>query len=242
MNNLQILLLALTAGAATFLGVYIGSSRDYGEKGIAFGSGFAAIIMILISGFELIPAAVRAGGYLESGLFVLAGIALIALANYIIPHLHAVHEIQNCSQRCLVRASYLIAIGLVLHDFPEGFAIPSSFGASSSLGLTVIISSFFHNIPEGYAMTVTSSSIKGGFGYKAAAWSTLASLSGAFLGLVLLSLFDGLNVIFLSIAAGAMLYISFHELMPLALKHKEKRSIFWGGVMAVGLFLLLDFI
>lgn len=237
MNNYLVILSALVAGAATFLGVFLGNWRNYGERAIAFGSAFAAATMVLISGVKLIPAAISAGGWVESGIFVVIGAAVIALANYIIPHLHTVHDIRNCDDRSLAKASYLIAIGLVLHDFPEGFAIPSSFSASNTLGLTVIISSFLHNIPEGYAMTIASSHIKGGFGYKSATFSTLASLTGAILGIILINSFSGFNVIFLSIAAGAMLYISFHELIPLALKHKEKTAMFWGGAVALTIFL-----
>ncbi len=242
MNNASIIILSIIAGAATFLGVFIGNLRNYGEKAIAFGSAFAAAIMILISSFELIPEAIHTGGWIKSGAFVLAGIILIALASSIIPHIHTFNEIKNCDQRCLARASYLIAIGLVLHDFPEGFAIPSSFSASSTLGFTVIISSFLHNIPEGYAMTVASNGIKNGFGYKSAVFSTLASLLGAILGIVLINSFSGFNVIFLSIAAGAMLYISFHELIPLAFKHKEKNAMFWGSILAVAVFIVLGLI
>ncbi len=242
MNNFGIITLALVAGAATFVGVFIGSRRNYGDKAITFGSAFAAAIMVLISGFELIPEAIRFGSYASSGIYIIVGIIFIALANYIIPHLHTVHDINNCDQRCLVRASYLIAIGLVLHDFPEGFAIPSSFSASSSIGLTVIISSFLHNIPEGYAMTVASANIKDGFGYKSAAFSTLASLVGAILGTILINSFDGFLVVFLSVAAGAMLYISFHELLPMAIKNKEKLMLISGASLAVVVFILLDVI
>ncbi len=240
MNNLAIIILALVAGAATFLGVFIGNRCDYGEKAIAFGSAFAAAIMVLISGIELIPAAIKSGGWLESGIFVIIGMGIIALANYIIPHLHTVHDIRNCDQRCLVKASYLIAIGLILHDFPEGFAIPSSFSASSSIGLTVIISSFLHNIPEGYAMTVASGQIKGGFSYKSAAFATLAYITGAVFGIILINSFAGLSVVFLSIAAGAMLYISFHELLPMSIKEKHKKSLLFGIGTAVIIFLLLN--
>jgi ZIP family zinc transporter len=242
MNNAHIIILSLIAGAATFLGVWLGSRHNYGEKTAAFGASFAATIMLLISGVELIPASISDGGLVKSGIFVIIGVLIIALANYVVPHLHAFHDIKNCDQKCMLRASYLIAIGLVLHDFPEGFAIPASFGSSASLGAVVIISSFLHNIPEGYAMTVASRGIKGGFCYKSAAFSTLASFSGAILGIVLINYFTHINAIFLAVAAGAMLYISFHELIPMALKHKEKTAMLWGAAVALILFFLLGLI
>ncbi len=241
MNNLYVIILAIIAGAATFLGVWIGSRRDYGEKTSVFGASFAAMIMLLISGVELIPASISDGGIYKSSLFVIAGILLIAIANAIIPHMHAFHEIKNCDQKCMLRASYLIAIGLILHDFPEGFAIPASFGSSTSLGLVVIISSFLHNIPEGYAMTAASRGLKGGFCYKSAVFSTLASLAGAVLGIVLIEYFSHINYIFLSVAAGAMLYISCHELMPMAFKSKHNDSFAYGTIVAIITFVALSY-
>lgn len=240
MSNVNIIILSLTAGAATFLGVFLGSSGRHSSKTIALGSSFAAVIMLLISAVELIPASIFEGGLVKSGLFVAAGAFVIAIANYYIPHLHTFHDIKNCDNKCLIKASYLIAIGLVLHDFPEGFAIPASFTSSSSLGTAVIISSFLHNIPEGYAMTVASHGIKGGFGYKSATYSTFASLSGSILGILLIDCFESINFIFLAVAAGAMLYIAFHELMPLAVKYKEKTAMLWGGALAVAVFLFLN--
>lgn len=242
MSSLNIILLSLVAGGATFFGVWLGLRHNYGEKTAAFGASFAATIMLLISGVELIPASISDGGFIKSVEFVIIGVLIIALANYIIPHLHTFHDIKNCDQKCMLRASYLIAIGLILHDFPEGFAIPASFGSSASLGLVVIISSFLHNIPEGYAMTVASRGIKGGFCYKSALFSALASLSGAVLGIILIKYFAHINAIFLAVAAGAMLYISFHELIPMALRHKEKTAMLWGGAVAVILFFLLGLI
>ncbi len=242
MNNFNVLILAVVAGAATFLGVALGKWRNYGERSVAYGSAFAATIMILISAVELIPEAVNSGGWAKSGLFVVLGIALIALANNLIPHLHTVNEIKSCKERDLMRASYLIAIGLVLHDFPEGFAIPSSFAASNALGITLVISSFLHNIPEGYTMTVTSCKMEGKFSYKTAFLSGSASVLGAVLGLYLVNAYSGFNVIFLSLAAGAMLYISLHELLPFALRHKEKTALLWGSASALIVFILLNYI
>lgn len=241
MNSFYIIISALTAGAATFLGVFIGVRKNYREKGVAFGSAFAATIMVLISIFELIPAAASTGGWSKATLYILIGAAVLAVANYFIPHLHSVKDIRSCDQRCLAQASYLIVIGMILHDFPEGFAIPGSFDHSASLGLLVFLTSFIHNVPEGYTMTIGSGLSKA-FYYRSAALSTLSTTLGAVLGLVLLEVFAGISGLFLAFTAGAMLYISFHELLPIAWRHREKKAMFNGFVVALLIFLLLSFI
>lgn len=237
---LTILFLALIAGSATFLGVLVGY-RAKGRKNIAFGLSFAGAIMILISVFELIPAANRESNILNTIFFVIVGAAVVSAVNFLIPHIHAIREIENYKERNFFRLSMLLAVGLILHDFPEGFAIPTSFGYSSSLGFTVIIATFIHNIPEGYAMTCASAECqKKHFFYKSALLSTISTFCGAGLSLVLLSRFAFLSAVLLSIAAGAMLYISLHELLPFSKKYGSTKSILAGLTMSVILYLLLQ--
>jgi len=65
-------------------------------------------------------------------------------------------------------------VGIALHNFPEGFAVGSGFGASISLGVMITSVIVIHDIPEGIAMAVPMRA--GGFG-KAKAF-TVTVLSG----------------------------------------------------------------
>jgi len=180
MSNVNILILAGLAGLATLAGVLLGSFFKKTKKNIIFSASFSASLMILISVFELIPTAFRDTGIENLLFWVFLGVGIIWLANWIIPHLHSIKEIKNCKDKCLMQMSYLIAIGLILHDFPEGFAIPSSFGYSESLGFMVVLATFFHNIPEGYILTMSQTKSGGnGFSFKASMFSVLATFLGA---------------------------------------------------------------
>lgn len=238
-NNINILILAFLSGLATFIGVFWGDKSNESNASIAFGTSFAAGIMVLISAFELIPEAYRSAGF-ASIFWIAMGAFLVWLINILLPHIHSVKGIENCDQRCMVRLSYLLAVGLILHDFPEGFAIPSSFSASSNLGLLLIIATFIHNIPEGYVLTVASAKYKSSkFFYKSALFSALSTMLGAVLGVILIHWFGFLNPIFLSIAAGAMLFISFHELLPASLRSSRKISSVYGASFSLVLYVCL---
>ena len=48
----------------------------------------------------------------------------------------------------LLKTGIVVSIGLALHNFPEGLAIGSGFGASLTLGYSLAIAICFHDIPE----------------------------------------------------------------------------------------------
>lgn len=240
MSNINILILAFLSGLATLIGVFLGNCTRRNDQNIAFGTAFAAGIMVLISSFELIPDSYRIIST-KAFFWVLAGFLIVWLINKVLPHIHSVKAIEDCDQQCLIKLSYLLAIGLILHDFPEGFAIPSSFESSAGLGLLLVTATFIHNIPEGYVLTVASAKHKNrGFLYKSALYSALATMSGAVLGMLLVNIFNFLNPIFLSIAAGAMLFISFHELIPTSLKNGRKAVFATGGGLSIIIYLLIN--
>lgn len=244
MTNIPLIVsLAFVSGLATLIGVILGTRFSFGKRGIAFGTAFAAIMMVLISVFELIPEGYDKVGFYQAGFFVLLGLGIIFLINILAPHLHTVEEFSGCDDKCLLKASILIMIGLIIHDFPEGLAISGSFKSEVSLGLTVFAAALLHNIPEGYALTVASDSFKGdGFFYRAGLLSGLSTMLGAILGVVLLSQIQNLEPYLLLITAGIMVFISIHELLPLSYKNHHLRWSGYGALASIAAFFLLDYI
>ena len=49
----------------------------------------------------------------------------------------------------LLKTGIIVSIGLALHNFPEGLAIGSGFGASLTLGYSLAVAICLHDIPEG---------------------------------------------------------------------------------------------
>jgi ZIP family zinc transporter len=186
--------------------------------------------MLLVSFFELLPAAIETGGSRLAYIALGSGIFFIAILHWLIPHTHLFKEKGQIDAR-LFRTAYLVAFGLILHDFPEGFAMANSFLTSPSLGLMVALAIALHNIPEEFAIAVPAATLKKKrFLYQAAFISGLAEPAGAAVGVYAAYLNPALIPFFLSFAAGAMIFVSIHELVPMA-KRYGYIHIFMLGIM-----------
>jgi ZIP family zinc transporter len=211
-----ILGLALLSGSATLLGVVLALWIGRADHIVAAGLGFSAGIMLILASFELVPAALEAMTVWSTLFSAGAGVGFLALANKLIPHTHLIDETDAFKARRL-KTAYLVLFGLVLHDFPEGFALTNSFLLEPSLGVLVAVSIALHNVPEEFAIAVPALSTKSRrllFG--GAIVSALAEPAGAILGLLAMQIRPDLNAVFLAFAAGAMVFVSLHELMPAA--------------------------
>ena len=89
---LPILFLATLSGLTALIGTILAISVGRHTKGIAFGIGFSAVIMLLISFTELIPEAIGEAGIYVTVLFAALGARLIALLHWIVPHTHLIKE------------------------------------------------------------------------------------------------------------------------------------------------------
>lgn len=83
----------------------------------------------------------------------------MASLHVIIPHTHLVEESGRIDARML-ESAYLVAFGLILHDFPEGFAMANSYVASPSSGVLVALAIALHNIPEEFAMAAPAVALR----------------------------------------------------------------------------------
>ncbi len=220
----------------SFLTVWVGVKLALGlrnsSRAVATGIGFSVGIMVLIAAMEMLPEAIAAmGASLTLGTAV-SGAAALWAAHFVIPHIHLVSE--NCdTDRTLIRSAYLVVFGLILHDVPEGFAMANACVASPALGVLVALAIGLHNIPEAFVMAmplVMAGSRRSLYG--AALLSALAEPLGAVVGLVAVGLAPALNAHFLAFAAGAMLFVSVHELVPMAKRYRHLGSFFWGMALS----------
>lgn len=241
MNYLIILILALLSGMTTIIGVALAVFCRKNIKTIVAGIGFAAGIMILISFFELLPESISNLSLIKGLIIFALGALIFALLNFTIPHIHIFKEKSQFKNR-LMRVAILITIGLILHDFPEGFAMANSFIVSPNLGILVAIAIALHNIPEEFAIAapiVLLGNKK--MLYKVAIISGLAEPAGAALGILGIIVLPQLVGYFLAFAAGAMVFISFHELIPLAVKYKEPIFLSLGLALSFITYLVLQY-
>jgi ZIP family zinc transporter len=235
-----VVLLSLLSVVTTLLGVALALRSRGSDRAIASGLGFSVGIMILVSLLELLPEA-RASLALVPVLAVAAlGMALVWGAHWLVPHVHLTLE-RGAIDAAQLHSTYLIAFGLVLHDVPEGFAMANSYVADPALGLLTGVAIALHNLPEEFAMAVPAAAVRSKrLLYGAAALSALAEPAGAALGLAAVGVAPSLNGAFLAFAAGAMLFVSVHELVPMARRHRHGGSFAAGAVLSVLVYALLD--
>jgi len=234
-----VLLLAFLSVVTTLLGVTLAIYVGKSERAIAVGIGFSAGIMLLVSFFELVPEAVDAAGAGTALTAFVLGMLIVATLHWVIPHTHLVEE-RGAFRQTLLRTAYLVAFGLILHDVPEGFAMANSYIASPSLGILVALAIAIHNVPEEFAMAVPIIAVKRRrFLYTAAFLSGLAEPLGAIVGLVAVHFHPALNPLFMAFAAGAMVFVSVHELLPMARRYHKTHLFVLGTILSAFVYALL---
>lgn len=232
-THAAVVLLSLLSCVTVLAGVALALRLRENTRALAAGIGFSVGIMVLISAFELVPEAIAALGAGAALGTASAGAAFVWAANLVVPHTHLVKE-PGLVDPTLIRAAYLVAFGLILHDVPEGFAMANAYVASPSLGVLVGVAIALHNVPEEFAMAVPLVMLKSRRSlFGAAALSALAEPLGAVIGLAAVGVAPALNAHFLALAAGAMLFVSVHELVPMAKRYRHPGSFIRGTALSV---------
>ncbi|MFX0051887.1 MAG: zinc transporter ZupT [Candidatus Hodarchaeota archaeon] len=246
------LFLSIFAGLSTALGaivVFLMKKPD--NKMISASMGFSAGVMIGVSIFELFPEAASELGTLIAGISFLLGMVAVAALDFLIPH-HYMHEhtssdrsssiIGNPNTTRLLRTGKLIAIGIAIHNFPEGIITMSGSLYSIELGLLIAIAIALHNIPEGLSVAIpiycASDDKKKAF--KLSFFSGLAEPIGAIIGLLILFslgvIITEILILSLAFVAGIMTFISLDELLPSAHEtcnnNGDNAHIVTGGILA----------
>jgi ZIP family zinc transporter len=239
-THAAVLLLSLLSLFTTWLGVMLAFWLRENARAIAAGIGFSTGIMLLISLLELVPESIGIMGAPPTLMSFALGAGLVWTAHLIVPHIHLVAE-KGMADRMLVKTAYLVAFGLILHDVPEGFAMANAYIASPELGVLVAIAIALHNVPEEFAMAVPAVMIRSRrFLYGAALLSALAEPVGAVIGLVVVGIAPALNAHFMAFAAGAMSFVSLHELVPMARRYRNMGMFALGAILSVVVYGLLS--
>jgi ZIP family zinc transporter len=227
-----VFLLSLLSCVTVLAGVALALRLRDNTRALAAGIGFSVGIMVLVSLAELIPESRAALGVVATLSTASAGAALVWTAHLVIPHTHLVKE-RGIARRKLASAAHLVALGLILHDVPEGFGMANAYVASPALGVLVGLAIALHNLAEEFAMAVPLVMLRSRASlYGAAALSALAEPLGALLGLAAVGIAPTLNAHFLALAAGAMLFVSAHELAPMARRYRHPAFFFQGVVLS----------
>lgn len=131
--------------------------------------------------------------------------------------------------RRLKRMGINTAIGLALHNFPEGIATFVATLADARVGATLAIAIIIHNVPEGLSVAAPIYYATGSK-WRAFGWSALSGLAEPFAGFLAWlalahSLTDVTYAILFGAVAGIMVIISLHELLPTAHRYDPRNRV-----------------
>ena len=227
------IILTTLAGLSTTLGSLVAILYNKpGPTYMAFTMGFSAVVMIFVSFAELLPLAVETIGFAHSNIAFFIGMIAILIIDLILPHSYILEEYDshNDSKPDLRKTALFVAVGIAIHNFPEGIATFAGTLKDVHIGISLAIAIAIHNIPEGIAVAVPVF-ISTGSRKKAFLWSFLSGVSepvGALTAALILMpiLNDALLGWILAGVAGVMVFISFDELLPVSQSYgKEHISI-----------------
>lgn len=157
------------------------------------------------------------------------------------------HRQTQCRDTRLARTATLIAVGVTLHNVPEGIATFTGAMQDMRLGVVIAVAIALHNIPEGLAISVPICAATGSR-FTAFLWSALsgmAEFAGALVAALFLLPFLSTTLLsaVLAAVAGIMVFISLDELVPVACSFGDEHLSILGvgigmAVMATSLWLL----
>lgn len=235
------LLLTTLAGLSTtvggFLAVFV---RKPGPRFMSLTLGFSAGVMVILSFMELLSHGIETVGFISAYVAFFAGMLVLFLMDVLIPHQYmAERQTTGEVERSLFKTAILLALGIAVHNFPEGMATLAGTLQDVSLGAAIAVAIALHNIPEGLAVSLSIHAATGSR-RKAILWSFLAGLAepaGAAIGALVLLPFLNATVLGLALSAvaGVMVFISLDELVPGAHSFGEAHLSIVGVVAGMAL-------
>lgn len=259
---LNILLLSLMASLGTGLGGLIAVIRKPGRRSYGFLMGITAGVMISLSFLELVNQAWELAGPWTATIGFAIGSTFMFLLDHFAPHIRFGEkeirspqtitpgvptgqtffgrrrfgrrrwEGQDLDLR-LVNTGLLLAVGITLHNLPEGIAVGAGYLHNPQFGLFIALAILLHNIPEGIATALPL--CKGGLcrwdAFRVAFLSGFAEPVGALIASLFLVNFQKLVPGALAFAGGVMVFITLDELIPTAREFGHEHYVAIGIIL-----------
>jgi zinc transporter ZupT len=198
---------------------------------VAGGLMFAATHSLIAEGVALSPTRAIMG--------MLIGLAGIIAGKHLIGARDHV-EIAHLAGRDARKAFLIIAV-MTAHSFAEGVGVGVSFGGTGELAAFITAAIAVHNIPEGLAISLVLVP-RGTPVWQAALWSVFSSLPQPIMAVpayLLVRTFEPFLPVGLGVAAGAMIWMVFAELIPDANRNASSSAV--GTVVTLSFAAMLAF-
>ncbi|GAB2276997.1 Zinc transporter ztp29 [Dionaea muscipula] len=239
------LALSLVGGLSTSIGaLFVVLNRAPNLKMLGLLQGFAAGLMLSISFFDLAHNALNSIGFLKGNIWFFAGVVFFAIVVNFIPEPtlgpssdakdkkksedEGGKDMMKKHRRQVLFSGIITAVGISLHNFPEGMAVFLGSIKGLRVGLNLALAIALHNIPEGVAVALPV------YFATQSKWQAfkLATLSGLAepLGVILVAyifptslhpeILEGL----LGSVGGVMAFLTLHEMLPLAFDYAGQKQ------------------
>jgi len=227
-------------------------------------------VMISLSFLELVNTAWELKGFWTATIGFAAGAFFMLGIDIILPHIrfgereahndeasaalnvntssnpgwHQRRRFRNRSKitnRPLFMTGSLLALGITVHNLPEGIAVGAGYMHTPEFGLFIAIAILLHNIPEGIAtaLPLFKSGMSKWASFRIALFSGLVEPIGALAAALFLTSFQSFVPMSLAFAGGVMMFITLDELIPTAREHGHQHYTAVGIILgSIFVFLL----
>ncbi|NVM74425.1 ZIP family zinc transporter [Duganella sp. SG902] len=237
------------AAAATAAGTLpILLSHNFSQRSYDAALGLGGGIMLAATSFSLVLpalAASRAGGAgaidasLTVGGGILLGMALVMLLGHLVQSDRVLQDANARAPQAMTRA-WLFVAAVAIHNLPEGVAIGVGYGGvDAAKAHTLATGIAIQDIPEGLVVALALRAVGYGRAFSAllGAVSGLVEPLGAVAGALLIEASTAFLPWGLAGAAGAMLYVICHDVVPEAQRHGHCNTA--AGSLVVGFIVMM---
>ncbi|MGM0590226.1 MAG: ZIP family metal transporter [Halobacteriota archaeon] len=227
--------------------------RNPTERFLDGSLGFAAGVMLSASFTSLLLPGIEAGGVVPVLVGFFLGVAVLDQGDRWVPQVQPLISRRfatnggddgDAMQSTRVRSVVLFTVAITLHNMPEGLAVGVGFGAGDvTNALALMFAIGIQNIPEGLAVSVAA--INAGLGRKfyaavAGIRAGLVEIPLAVFGAWAVTIAAPLLPYAMGFAAGGMLFVIAHEIVPQTQSRGYERTATLGLMVGAAIMLYLD--
>lgn len=165
------------------------------------------------------------------------GLALVVFSHRLLEDRNSDFHIGSVNGADAIQMLLIVGV-MTVHSFAEGIGVGVSYGDGNSFGSLISAAIAIHNIPEGLAISLVLIP-KGTSVWKAAGWSIFSSVPQPIMAIpafLFVLVFRPFLPVGLGLAAGAMFWMVFHEMLPEALDELPRYQVYpTVGVAIIGM-------
>jgi len=230
----------LATALGSVLAVFFKKLPDWG---LDFSMAFSGGVMLVASFTSLILPSIDIGGAGVTIFGIITGFFVIYLIEWMTPHEEYILKFNRGNvEKEKLKGIFLIVSAIIIHNIPEGMAVGVSMVSDTDKGWATAIAIGIQDIPEGLAvslpliMLTERMWIPVFIGFLSGFSEFVFTVLGGFT----FSIFSVFLPFGLSLAGGAMIYVTVKEVFPQVYRNRHETIVTAGFLVGLLLMLYLD--